>query len=175
MRMRRSITTDCLFTLLRGSQLWASHVTLVLMVGALFLQIVSLQFGLQIDWTEELSRFAFITMVFVSASYASHAGSHLRVDAFADLIGKWPPAGWLIVRVQFLAILLFDALFFWYCVVNLLEGLQYPNLSPAIGFNENLLFLAPCIGFGAAVLSRLMSVIWMPPAPESAAAGELRP
>ena len=173
--MRRSIPTDCLFTLLRDSQLWASHITLVLMVGALFLQIVSRQFGLQIDWTEELSRFAFITMVFVSASYASQAGSHLRVDAFAGLLSRWPPAGWLIARFQFLAILLFDALFFWYCVVNLLEGLEFPNLSPAIGLNENLLFLAPCIGFGAAVLNRLLSIVWTPPAPPQGMAGSVEP
>ena len=167
--MHRSALSDRLFGTLRASQTWASHITLVVMVGALFLQIVARQLNLQIDWTEELSRFAFIAMVFVSASYASQTGSHLRVDAIADMLGRWRPAGWIIKRLQFIAILTFDCLFFWYCIENLLEGIQYANKSPALGFNENLLFLAPIIGFGAAILSSLLSMIYERPASQPAA------
>lgn len=173
--MRRSAQSDLLFLTLRASQVWAAHITLVLMVGALFLQIIARHFNWQIDWTEELSRFAFIAMVFLSASYASQMDSHLRVDAIADLIGRWGPARWVIDRLQFAAILLFDCLFFWYCIANLMEGFQYPNLSPAIGFNENLLFLAPIIGFGAAILNRLLSTVFEPPAPQAEVAEGLHP
>jgi TRAP-type C4-dicarboxylate transport system permease small subunit len=173
--MRRSGLTDGLFVLLRASQVWASHLTLLVMVGALFLQIVARELRLQVDWTEELSRFAFIAMVFVSASYASQMGTHLRVSAFADFLGRWRPAGWLIVRLQFMAILTFDCLFFWYCVENLFEGLRFKNQSPAIGFNENLLFIAPLIGFGAAILHRLLSVAFAPPEGHGAAVEDLHP
>lgn len=173
--MRRSAQSDLLFLILRTSQVWAAHITLTLMVGALFLQIIARQFNWQIDWTEELSRFAFIAMVFLSASYASQMDSHLRVDAIADLFGRWRPARWVIDRLQFIAILVFDCLFFWYCITNLMEGFQYPNLSPAIGFNENLLFLAPIIGFGTAILNRLLSIVYEPPAPQPEVTQELHP
>jgi TRAP-type C4-dicarboxylate transport system permease small subunit len=162
-RMHRSNLSDFLFTRLRTSQVWASHVTLLLMVGSLFLQIVARQLNWQIDWTEELSRFAFIAMVFVTASYASQMDTHLKVAAFAEMIEKWRPAKWIIRRLQFIAIMLFDCLFFWYCILNLLDGLQYPNMSPAIGFNENWLFLAPILGFGAAILQKLLSIYYTPP------------
>lgn len=161
--MRRSKFTDFLFRVLRTSQVWASHLTLLVMVGALFLQIVARQFRLQVDWTEELSRFSFIAMVFVSASFASQMGSHLKVTAFVDLAEKWPPMRWPIAALQWSIILLFDCLFFWYCVENLIEGLRYTNLSPALNFNENLLFLAPLIGFGAAILHRLLLAVSDPP------------
>lgn len=176
--MRRSNLSDLLFRALRASQVWASHLTLLVMVGALFLQIVARQLRFQIDWTEELSRFSFIAMVFVSASFASQMGSHLRVTAFADMLGRWSPMKWLIERLQFLAVLIFDGLFFWFCVENLIEGLQFTNQSPALNFNENLLFIAPLFGFGAAILHRLLSVIADPPPPDAIGQGvkeELHP
>jgi TRAP-type C4-dicarboxylate transport system permease small subunit len=161
--MRRTNLSDFLFIQLRTTQMWASHITLLLMVGSLFLQIIARQLNWQIDWTEELSRFAFIAMVFVTASLASQMDSHLKVGAFAEVMQKWPPARWLIPKLQFIAILLFDILFFWYCIFNLLEGLEYPNRSPAIGFNENWLFLAPIIGFAAAIMHRLLSTLYTQP------------
>jgi TRAP-type C4-dicarboxylate transport system permease small subunit len=161
--MRQSDMADRTFTALRISQLWASHITLLIMVGALALQIIAREFHLQVDWTEELSRFSFVAMVFVGASYASQMGSHLRVSAFADLMARWRPLGWLIPKLEFLAVLTFDCLFFWYCIGNLIDGLRYKNASPALNFNENLLFIAPLIGFGVAILYRMLGVFFTPP------------
>jgi TRAP-type C4-dicarboxylate transport system permease small subunit len=163
MQMRQSALVNRIFAALRKSQLWLSHITLLTMVGALALQIVAREFRLQVDWTEELSRFAFVAMVFVSASYASQTGSHLRVSAFADLMARWRPFKWLIPKLKFLAVLTFDCLFFWYCIDNLIDGLRYKNASPALNFNENLLFIAPLIGFGAAIAYRLLSMFFTPP------------
>jgi TRAP-type transport system small permease protein len=162
-QMRDSALANVIFAVLRTSQIWASHLTLFMMVGALVLQIFARELGLQVDWTEELSRFSFVAMVFVAASYASQTGSHLRVSAFADLAARWRPLDLLITAAQAIAILVFDCLFFWYCFKNLQDGLRYVNASPALNFNENLLFIAPLCGFGAAIIYRLMSIIFVPP------------
>jgi len=161
--MRQSPLANNIFVVLRKSQLWASHVTLLVMVGALALQIIAREFGLQVDWTEELSRFSFIAMVFLGASYATQTGAHLRVSAFADLMARWKPLRWLIPKLEFLAVLVFDGLFFWYCIGNLIEGMRYVNASPALNFNENLLFISPLIGFGASIIYRLMGLFFEPP------------
>lgn len=161
--MHQSALVNNTFVALRKSQLFASHITLLTMVGALALQIIAREFRLQVDWTEELSRFAFVAMVFVSASYATQTGAHLRVSAFADLMARWKPLGWLIPKLEFLAVLVFDCLFFWYCIDNLIDGLRYVNASPALNFNENLLFIAPLVGFGAAIIYRLMGIFFVPP------------
>ena len=42
--------------------------------------------------------------------------------------------------------------------------MRYVNASPALNFNENLLFIAPLIGFGAAIIARLMTMFFEPPA-----------
>jgi TRAP-type C4-dicarboxylate transport system permease small subunit len=162
--MRQSALVSGIFAILSKSQLWASHITLLMMVGALSLQIIAREFHLQVDWTEELSRFAFVAMVFVTASYATQNGSHLRVSAFADLMARWRPLEWLIPKLEFLAVLAFDCLFFWYCIGNLIDGLRYRNASPALNFNENLLFIAPLVGFGVAIIYRLLSMFFTPPA-----------
>ncbi|MBK5102766.1 MAG: TRAP transporter small permease [Burkholderiales bacterium] len=127
-------------------------------MGALFLQVVSRYFGWQVDWTEELARFSFIVMVFASASYASSRGSHLSVTIFSDMAKRWTYSKWLVEKLQLLAVFVFDCLFCWYAAANVIEGFRWPNLSPSLGFNENLLFLAPAVGFAAAIIQRVLAL-----------------
>ena len=161
--MRRLITPDTIYSVLRISQVWAAHLTLTTMVAALTLQIVAREFQWQVDWTEELSRFAFVAMVFVSASYATQMNTHLGVTAFVDMITKWRPISWVVEKLQFLAILTFDVAFFWLCLENLKDGIRFANKSPALGFNENLLLIAPLFGFGAAIIFHLMTLFFERP------------
>jgi len=143
-----------LLHVLEWVQVWASHFTIVLTVGALTLQVVSRELGWQVDWTEELARFSFLVMVFTSASYASGKLSHLRVSVFSDLAVRWSFTRWVQEKIQFLCIVLFDALFCWYASANVIEGLRYPTISPSLGFNESYLFLAPALFFAIAIIQR---------------------
>lgn len=119
---------------------------LAVVVGALFLQVVARELRLAVDWTEELSRFAFITLVFVAAAYATLTRSHLRVSVLSDLIARRVgprPIQFLhtIVLIGFAGVMVvFSAFNFW-------DGLRYPNVSPAIGFNQNILFAGMSVGF----------------------------
>ena len=119
---------------------------LAVVVGALFLQVVARELRLAVDWTEELSRFAFITTVFVAAAYATLTRSHLRVSVLSDLIARRVGAR----PVQFLHTIVligFAAVMVVFSSMNFLDGLRYPNVSPAIGFNQNLLFAGMSGGF----------------------------
>ncbi|MGA1316933.1 MAG: TRAP transporter small permease [Rubrivivax sp.] len=137
-------------------QVWMSHLTISLTVGSLVLQVVSRQFGWQVDWTEELARFSFLVMVFAGASYASGKASHLRVSVFSDLASRWRWSGVIVRGLQWAAVIAFDSLFCVFAVMNVVEGLRYPNISPSLGFNESLLFLAPAAFFAIAVVQRLL-------------------
>ena len=154
--MLQTMLRNRLLRVLEWVQVWASHLTIALTVGALTLQVVSREMGWQVDWTEELARFSFLVMVFTSASYASGKLSHLRVSVFSDLAARWRYTRWLVEKIQFLCIVLFDALFFWYASLNVAEGLRYPTISPSLGFNESFLFLAPAVFFGIAIIQRFM-------------------
>ncbi|MFT5895140.1 MAG: TRAP-type C4-dicarboxylate transport system permease small subunit [bacterium] len=119
---------------------------LAFMVAALFLQVLSREFHWSVDWTEELGRFSFIAMVFFAAAYGTLTRSHLRVSVFSDLLAK--VVGVRAVDLLHTVVLLFFALVMTvYSWFNFVDGLRYPNTSPAIGFNQNHLFIAMCAGF----------------------------
>jgi TRAP-type C4-dicarboxylate transport system permease small subunit len=119
---------------------------LAAMAISLLLQIIAREFRLPIDWTEESSRFAFIAMVFLASAYATLKRRHLRVSVFSDLAAKF--LGTRVVGIYHLVILIgFDATMVFYSGGNFLEGLQFANISPALGFNQNHLFIFMCIGF----------------------------
>lgn len=137
-------------------QVWMSHLTISVTVGSLVLQVVSRQLGWQVDWTEELARFSFLVMVFAGASYASGKMSHLRVSVFSDFASRWRWSGMITRGLQWTAVMAFDSLFCGLAIMNVVEGLRYPNISPSLGFNESLLFLAPAAFFAIAVVQRLL-------------------
>ena len=165
--MRTTNITGPIFKFLRQTQLWAAHITLTIMVGSLFFQVLARQMRWQLDWTEELARFSFIAMIFVAASYATQTGAH-HSDVELSVADKW-----IVSQLQWCAVLAFDVLFTWYSIENLIEGFRYPNLSPTLNFNENILFLAPAIGFSAAIIFTILSRFVDPPALQAPSSGEI--
>lgn len=76
---------------------WISNLCLAALVTVLGLQIVfRYVLGIGLSWSEEVSRFLFIWFVYISASLAARAGTHVRVTAFVDML---PPSASQIVRV----------------------------------------------------------------------------
>ena len=68
-------------------ELIVSNLSLALLVLVLATQIFFryvLQIGL--SWSEEISRFAFVWFVYISASLAAQRGTHIRVTLFARLL-----------------------------------------------------------------------------------------
>lgn len=136
----------------------AAALFLALMVSSLMLQIVAREFKLPVDWTEEMSRFAFISMVFLASAYATIRRRHLRVSVFSDFVAR--RIGNRAVAVFHLTILFgFDSVMVWYSGYNFVDGLQFANISPALGFNQNILFAAMCLGFGASALVNLTDLV----------------
>src|SRR5690606_31541245 len=74
-----------------------SNLCLAALVVVLGLQIVfRYVLGIGLSWSEEVSRFLFIWFVYVSASLAARAGTHVRVTAFVDML---PPRAGHLVRI----------------------------------------------------------------------------
>jgi len=140
--------------LLRKALIGVASILLIAMVAALFLQVLAREFRWPVDWTEEMSRFAFIAMTFLAAAYNTLTRSHLRVTVFADQLAKVIGQR----SIDFIhAIILagFAGLMTVYSWLNLTDGIRYPNISPAMGFNQNYLFTAMCLGFALICLLHL--------------------
>ncbi|WP_420393674.1 TRAP transporter small permease [Acuticoccus sp.] len=136
-----------------GARLLFASAALLLagMALSLFFQVVAREARLPVDWTEELSRFAFIAMVFLASAYATLRRRHLRVSVFSDLVARW--VGPRPVAAFHLVILVaFEAVMVVYSALNFVEGLRFANISPAIGFNQNHLFVVMSVGFAASAL-----------------------
>jgi TRAP-type C4-dicarboxylate transport system permease small subunit len=131
---------------------------LALMVGALFLQVVSRELHWAVDWTEELGRFSFIFMVFFASAYGTLTRSHLRVSVFSDLLSR--KIG--VAKVDFLhtvVLLGFSATMAFFSWHNFIDGIRYPNTSAALGFNQNNLFVAMSFGFAIIFALHLRDLI----------------
>lgn len=137
--------------LLRKVLFAIAAVLMAAMVGSLFLQVVAREFHWSVDWTEESARFTFIAMVFMATVYATMTGSHLRVSVFSDLLaGKLGTRA--VTAFHALVVTGFSAVMVWYSGYNFIDGFRYPNISPAIGFNQNILFIFMTVGFAVNTL-----------------------
>lgn len=93
-----------------------SNICLTALVVVLALQVFFryvLQIGL--SWSEEVSRFFFIWFVYLSASYAVQAGTHIRVSLGVDLLPD---------RLKRPARMLSDLLWIGFNMIVIVSGVQ---------------------------------------------------
>lgn len=144
--------------LLRYTLFGLAAAGLACMVAALFLQVLAREFHWAVDWTEELGRFCFIAMVFFAAAYGTLTRSHLRVSVFSDLMAKVVGVR-AIEFIHTIVLIGFAAVMAAYSCLNFVDGLRYPNISPAIGFNQNYLFIAMVAGFSIILILHLLDLV----------------
>ncbi|MCL6283721.1 TRAP transporter small permease [Ruegeria sp. 2012CJ41-6] len=107
-----------------------ANLSLALLVLILATQVFFryvLQTGL--TWSEEISRFAFVWFVYISASLAAQRGTHIRVTLFM----RWVPGGEKIATVMADAIWIVFNGFVVYAGILLIERtLKYPVYSTSL-------------------------------------------
>ena len=107
-----------------------ANLSLALLVVILALQVFMryvLHTGL--TWSEEISRFAFIWFVYISASLAAQRGTHIRVTLFV----RWFPGGRRLALTLADAIwIVFNAFVVWAGVLLIQRTLKYPVYSTAL-------------------------------------------
>lgn len=106
----------------------------------LFMQVIfRYVVGNSIAWTEELSRFAFLGLVYIGTSLAAKNKAHIRVTAQFKIFP---------VKVQNFMIIFSDLIWIAFNCVVIWQGfllyekmVQYPLVSPVLGWNLRYLFL----------------------------------
>ncbi|EIE48666.1 C4-dicarboxylate ABC transporter [Salipiger aestuarii] len=105
-----------------------------------------------LSWSEELARYCFIWMAYISVSYAVKKDVHISTTAFVTML---PPRG--IVMARILSHLIFAGFAFLvvYEGIALVEKLfGFGQRSSSLGLLMGYVYLAPVVGF-ALVLFRL--------------------
>lgn len=109
-----------------------SNLSLALLVGVLGLQVIfRYVFQIGLTWSEEVSRFAFVWFVYISASLATQRGTHIRVTLFL----RWFPGG------RNLALLLADAIWISFNLFVVAAGILLIQRTLAFPVYSTALFL----------------------------------
>ena len=132
--------------------------TMIVMTVAVAAQIVCRYiFGLPLDWSEEMARFAFIWCIYMGASLATMRRKHLKIDAalflFPRALRPWVE---LLGKVLFLAFALILVYASWEHMARI-TWLR-PQLSPAMRSPMGIAYAAIPLSFGLIVIRLLQDM-----------------
>ena len=125
---------------------YVSAVAMVIMVSVLFAQVFT-RYVLQgsITWAEELSRFAFLWMMFLASSLAARHRSHIRVTAPILLLPKKMRL-YVIVMADLIWII-FNVVVAYHSIVMVKNAFKFIYFSPSLNLNMAYMFLVIPISF----------------------------
>lgn len=133
-----------------------SILVLVFVTITVFVSVVSRYiFTTPLEWSEEISRYAFIWVVFLGFAIAEKSGDHFRIEYFANKF----PIKFRIVLEVFLNVLIFGALY-----LLLLQGIQYFNqgksgISTVVQMPLNYIYIALPVSVVLMMLNRVNTFI----------------
>ncbi|MBW1696877.1 MAG: TRAP transporter small permease [Deltaproteobacteria bacterium] len=125
---------------------YVSAVAMVMMVSILFAQVFT-RYLLQgsITWAEELSRFAFLWMMFLASSLAARQRSHIRVTAPILLLPKKMRL-YVIVAADVIWVV-FNIVVAYHSVLMVRNAFKFIYFSPSLNLNMAYMFLVIPISF----------------------------
>jgi len=124
-----------------------------------FLQIVGRSFGIKIFWTEELSRYLFLWVVFIGFSIGIKDDVHFKVTILEDkLKGKARVALLIIINIIFL---LFVVYVLKESINNVYTRYLRQQVSPTMGMPIFIVNLALPIGLSLSVINLLDRLLFL--------------
>ena len=120
-------------------------VLIVVMSVVIFLQIVCRVLNVPLLWSEELGRFMFIWLIYISVCLSTRRESHLCCDILPIIVHS--PTGKLIIKIVSNLLCLCFFSFVFYHGIGVIEKLMArPQLSAAMHMNMIYAYAGPYIG-----------------------------
>ena len=132
-------------------------VLIVVMACIIFLQIICRMLKFPLDWSEELSRFMFIWLIYISVCIATQKESHLCCDILPILVRG--AKGRLIIKIMSNIFCLCFFIFVAYWGVDVLYNLFIrPQLSAAMHVNMFWAYLGTYLGAAMAAIHYIILI-----------------
>lgn len=151
-------TTSLLSKIWNNFEEYVSAMAMVMMVSVLFAQVFTRYvFHGSITWAEELSRFGFLWMMFLSSSLAAANRSHIRVTAPLMIL----PKRYRLYVIVFADIVwvIFNVIVTYHSITMVVNAFKYAYLSPSLKLNMAIMFLV--IPFSFALMTiRIIVGYW---------------
>lgn len=128
-------------------------ILVLIMALIIFLQIICRFLKYPLVWSEELSRFMFIWLIYITASFVVHREKHLCVDILPLLL---PAKGTLILKIIANILSMAFFLFVAYYGIEVIEKLiARPQVSAAMQINMIWGYSGPYVGAALACIHYL--------------------
>lgn len=130
-------------------------ITLTLVM--LFQIVMRYIFNSSMSWPEELCRYCFVYITFLTMGYCIQRNSMLRLDIIKEIL---PRRAWGILQAFVKSV----SLLFFFCMMiasfDLLESVQKTSrVTPALGIPYVFIYLSTVIGFALGLLRSVQSII----------------
>ncbi|MBM4761088.1 TRAP transporter small permease [Bacillus sp. B15-48] len=119
---------------------------MITMTILIFLQVVSRYvFGDSITWTEELSRYLFIWLIFLTIGIGFKENKHIGIDIVLDLLPKTLQK--LIRQLTYILVLVLSLLFVWEGYILVLQMQMFGQTSANLQLPMWWVYLSLPVGF----------------------------
>ena len=109
-----------------------------------------------LSWSEELARYMFVWLIYISISYGAQSIKHIKIDAAMALFpAKWRRWVLIIGDVLFLGFCLFICWTAWGIIGR---QLKLEQNSPAMQMPMWILYAAPMVGFGLTAIREAQTI-----------------
>ena len=137
-------------------------------ICVVLISIIAIVLGLQVfmryvmqdslSWSEELSRYLFVWLIYVGISYGAKIMRHIKIDASLYMFPKAYRA--YIVIVGDILFLIFCLIVIYYSALLVNRQLLLNQTSPAIGMPMWILYAAPGVGFSLTAIRQIQTIIY---------------
>jgi len=115
-------------------------------------------FHSSLSWSEELSRYVFIWLIYIGVSYGSKQMKHLKIEAGLSIFpSAVRPYIVIIGDILFLVFSIF-IIFTSSIVVN--KQMMLGQSSPALGIPMTIIYAAPAVGFFLTSIRQVQTIIY---------------
>lgn len=111
-----------------------------------------------LSWSEELSRYMFIWLIYVGISYGAKIMRHIKIDASLYMFPKTWRAK--VVIIGDCLFLIFCIIVIYYSITLVQRQLLLDQTSPAIGMPMWIVYAAPGVGFALTAFREIQTIIF---------------
>jgi TRAP-type C4-dicarboxylate transport system permease small subunit len=131
---------------------------LALMTALIALQIVCRLASIPLSWTEELARYTFVWLIYMSCSYAVKKRAHIKVEILTILVKR---RGQIRLAIfADLAFLAFAVLVTYFGCIGVYKlKVVNPQFSPALGFPMWIAYLSVALGFTLMIYRLITDIV----------------
>ena len=134
-------------------------ILMAVMTVIIFIQVIMRYIvGDALSWSEELSRYLFIWLIYLGIPLAAKHMKHIRIEAPLALFPK---------RARKYVVILGDLLFLAFSVIIAVTSYslvlkQYASgqTSPAMGIPMWIVYLVPCVGFALTSIREIQVIVY---------------